>query len=75
MEPLVTTGEVEATDVAYLFDRVAVAAKRPQRYGTQFMNATEPFPIEDAANVDARRKAVGLDSMAEYAKQIAATPH
>lgn len=75
MEPLVASGEVEAQNVAYLYDRVAVAAKRPQRYGTQFMNATEPFPIEDAANVDARRKAVGLDSMAEYAKQIAAAPH
>ena len=53
----------------YLYDRVAVADKRPQRYGTQFMDG-KPQPIEDEANVDARRKAIGLGTMAEYKKQM-----
>jgi hypothetical protein len=28
----------------------------------------EPYPIEDPANVDSRRKAVGLSPLAEYRK-------
>jgi len=32
----------------------------------------EPQPIEDPANVDVRRKAVGLDTLAEYKKGIRA---
>lgn len=74
IEPLVAIGEVEAQDVAYLYDRIAVASNRPQRYGTQFKNSTEPFPIEDPVNVDARRATVGLDSLADY-KKVLATRH
>ena len=65
MEPLVAAGEVTAKDYAHLWDRVAVAEGRPQRWGTQF-DGDEPAPIEDPANVDARRKAVGLPTLAEY---------
>jgi hypothetical protein len=50
---------------AYLYDRLAVAEKRRQLYGTQF-NGDEPFPIEDEANLDARRAEMGLSTMAEY---------
>jgi hypothetical protein len=70
MQSMVECGEVDATDYAYLYDRIAVAEHRPQRYGTQLSGA-EPAPIEDEANVDARRKAIGLSSMAEY-KQVMA---
>jgi tetratricopeptide (TPR) repeat protein len=66
MEPLAATGEVSAVDVAYLHDRVAVAEGRPQRYGTQFGDDREPKPIEDPDQVDARRAAIGMPSMAEY---------
>jgi hypothetical protein len=69
MEPLVERGEVAAQHYAYLYDRVAVAEERPQRYGTQFKDRA-PFPIEDEAHVDARRKAIGLGTMAEYTKGI-----
>lgn len=65
MEPLVAAGEVTAKDYAHLWDRVAVAEGRPQRWGTQF-DGDEPAPIEDPANVDARRKEVGLPTLAEY---------
>lgn len=71
MEPMVKTGEVSARNYAYLYDRVAVADKRPQRWGTQF-EGDKPFPIEDEANVDARRKAIGLPTMAEYAQEMRA---
>jgi Family of unknown function (DUF6624) len=69
MKPMVETGEVTNADYAYLEDRVAVAEHRKQRYGTQF-NGRDPEPIEDEANVDARRKEIGLGTMAEYRQDI-----
>lgn len=69
MKRMVATGEVEAADYAYLYDRIAIAENREQLYGTQF-NGLEPFPIEDEVNVDARRKAMGLSTMAEYKQEI-----
>lgn len=72
LEKAVAAGEADASEHAYLYDRVAVAEKRPQRFGTQFNAEQEPQPIEDEANVDARRKAVGLGTMAEYRQQMRA---
>lgn len=69
MKPLVRRGRVSAADYAYLYDRVAVAEHRRQRYGTQF-DGTEPLPIEDPEHVDARRRAVGLSTLSDYRKQI-----
>jgi hypothetical protein len=69
MKPMAATGEVTKADYAYLEDRVAVAEHRKQRYGTQFVGR-EPEPIEDEANVDARRKEIGLGTMAEYKQDI-----
>lgn len=73
MKPLAPKGEVAKGDVAYLTDRVLVAEKKKQLYGTQFQQVNgkmEPQPIEDEANVDKRRAEVGLASMAEYRKLI-----
>jgi hypothetical protein len=69
LEKAYKAGEASERDYAYLFDRVAVADGKPQRYGTQFKDG-KPQPIEDEANVDARRKAIGLGTMAEYAKDM-----
>lgn len=69
LEAAMKAGEVRPQDYAYLYDRVAVADDKPQRYGTQFRDG-EPFPIEDEAHVDERRKAVGLGTLAEYREQI-----
>ena len=71
MEPLVKTGEVDARDYAYLYDRVAVHDDRPQRYGTQFKDGY-PNPIEDEAHVDERRAAIGLGTMAAYKQEMRA---
>jgi hypothetical protein len=68
--------EASPSHMAYLTDRVLVAEGRPQRYGTQFHTVDgklQPRPVEDPANLDARRQSVGLPPMAEYIKQMQAT--
>jgi len=66
--------EVIKRDIAYLEDRVAVAQKKPQIYGTQFHYDTDkqlkPLPIQDPDNVDARRKEMGLDTLQEYEERM-----
>jgi hypothetical protein len=69
----VKKGEASPEQLAYLTDRVRVADKEKQVYGTQFRQGKgkmEPYPIEDEANVDQRRKEVGLPPLAEYRKMI-----
>ena len=66
IERAVADGQAEPDHAAYLYDRIAVAERRPQRYGTQYGPDGHPQPIEDGANVDARRAAVGLEPLAEY---------
>ena len=69
----VKKGEARPEHLAYLTDRVKVADKEKQVYGTQFHEVggkMEPYPIEDEANVDQRRKEVGLPPLAEYRKLI-----
>lgn len=71
LEKAVKDGEASGIDLAYLTDRVLVAEKKKQLYGRQFRQLDgkmEPQPIEDEANLDARRKKVGMSSMAEYRK-------
>lgn len=67
----VEQGEAEPRHTAYLTDRVLVAEGKPQVYGTQFRDITEPFPIEDIDQVDERRAQVGLEPLAQYAERIA----
>jgi hypothetical protein len=68
MEPLVQSGEVSASNYAYLYDRVST----PQRYGTQGRcngpNRWDPNDIEDPETVDARRASVGIvpSKISEY---------
>ena len=62
-------GEVELQDIAYLTDRLLVAEKKKQLYGTQLQvkgSAFKPRPIEDEPNVDKRRAEMGMSSLAEY---------
>jgi hypothetical protein len=69
MDVAVKAGDASAKEWAYLVDRVAVAENRKQTYGTQF-DGQEPFPIDDEAHVDQRRKAVGMGTLAEYRKKL-----
>jgi hypothetical protein len=69
----VQAGEASAQDLAYLTDRVRVAEKNKQVYGTQLRQQDgkmKPYPIEDEANVDKRRREVGLPPLAEYLKFV-----
>jgi hypothetical protein len=69
-------GEATGQQLAYLTDRVLVGEGKKQIYGSQFQQKDGkllPSPIEDEANVDKRRKEVGLNSLAEYARQLAET--
>jgi hypothetical protein len=64
-------GDVEPQDIAYLTDRVLVAEKKKQTYGTQLQQKWgrfTPQPMENEANVDKRRAEVGLPPLAEYLK-------
>ncbi len=73
LEAAYEVGVATGGEVAYLTDRVAIQEDRPQLYGTQFTildgGGMELYPIEDSANVDARRAAVGLPSLNDYLRQ------
>lgn len=69
LEVAVALDDAPAMHFAYLLDRVRIADGRDQVYGTQFVgcddgDSIEPWPIEDAAHVDARRERIGLPAMA-----------
>jgi hypothetical protein len=77
LQAAVDAGDASGGDLAYLTDRVLVAKGEPQLYGTQWGSAAdgtpEPrTPIADAANVDARRAAAGLSTLAEYLEELEA---
>lgn len=61
-------GEVPRSQFAYIDDRIRVYEGKRQRFGTQWRGSPqglEPYSLEDAENVDARRAALGLPSLAE----------
>jgi hypothetical protein len=69
----VKKSDASAEHLAYLTDRVRVGDKEKQVYGTQFREVNgkmEPYPIEDEASVDKRRKEAGLPPLAEYRKRL-----
>lgn len=62
-------GEVPAWQPAMLEDRIRMFEGRLQLYGTQLEPDDEgwprPYPIEDPDHVDERRRAVGLEPLAD----------
>ncbi len=73
MRNAVAKGELDGGLYATSVDRARVQAGQQQVYGSQFDTEggkCDPMPIEDAANVDARRKEVGLGPLSEYAQQL-----
>ena len=66
----VEAGEASGGNLAYLTDRVRIAGGLPQLYGTQGRWSEDGelglWEIEDAATVDERRAALGLEPVAEY---------
>jgi hypothetical protein len=70
MTERVQQGLADATELAYLEDRVAVNSGDAQRYGTQVRcvdGAPQPAtPLVDEAAVDEVRRVVGLGSLEQY---------
>jgi hypothetical protein len=74
LERAVYAGEAAAKDYAYLLDRVRMNQGRPQVYGSQFKSGPDGklvlHPIEDAAHVDERRRALGMEPLADYERTL-----
>lgn len=74
LQAAVAENEARTQDLALLEDRILMREGKKQRYGSQLRDNGEGrwefYPIEDEANVEARRKAVGLPPLAEYAKHF-----
>lgn len=71
MRAVVLRGDAKAQHLAYLTDRVRANTGRLQVYGTQMRDAPggawpRPKPIEDPAEVDARRGAIGMEPLWKY---------
>ena len=66
--------EVEPTYLAYLTDRVLLGEGKKQLYGSYPTRGPNgeliPQPIEDEANLDRRRAALGLQPFAEYWRRV-----
>lgn len=66
--------DVEPEQIAMLEDRIRKFEGKPQLYGTQFdwddNGQLSAGAIEDAANVDQRRAAVGLNSLSERTEEM-----
>ena len=62
--------DIELTHIAYLTDRILTQKGKPQIYGTQLTilktGKIRPLPIKDRERLNARRKAMGLDSFEKY---------
>lgn len=80
LQPLVASGEVDGEAYGLMFDRLAVAEGRPQRFGTQVVcvdgKQVVDWPnIEDPDNVEERRRAMGFTTtLSEYQALFADHP-
>jgi hypothetical protein len=75
-EAATARGERVDRNFAYLYDRVATAEGRSQRYGTQLYSpsgvacAMEFKPMEDRAQVEARRAELKMPPLDAYRRQV-----
>jgi hypothetical protein len=70
----VASGEAAPAALAYLTDRVLLAEGKPQEYGTQFVGRESgwtPRRLRDPENVDERRAAMSLGTLAENIARMA----
>jgi outer membrane protein OmpA-like peptidoglycan-associated protein len=71
MREAVKTGNAQSSALALLEDRVALEQGKEQIYGSQIITSSTTgkdtlAPVEDFANVDKRREAVGLGPLDKY---------
>lgn len=75
MKLQVTKGNANPSNYAYLVDRVMINTGRKQVYATQVtynMDSCQalPKPLQDSLTVNARRKAIGMESVEEYLNMV-----
>lgn len=74
MRDAVQRNDALAGHLAMLEDRVRLADGKPQLYGSQLKSDPLGFePIEDEEHVDERRRSIGLEPLADYAKNFGLT--
>jgi hypothetical protein len=70
----VDSGDADPQHYALLLDRVRMADGLPQYYGSQFVvgpsGDLEPWPIDDLAAVEERRRRVGLSPFADHSAEM-----
>lgn len=69
IEPLALAGDFDGQRYALMYDRLAEAEGRPQRYGSQdacIDGRREIYSLEDAERVDAWRAQMGMGPLDEY---------
>jgi len=76
VENAVKNGDLSAMEYAYMLDRNNTRIGEPQKFGTQFKKVdgkkgiAELFPVEDIENLDARRRALGMEPIAMYKRTM-----
>lgn len=73
MRLAVAEGKAQASELAYVEDRIEVRNNRPQIYGSQVLmkDGRAAFaPIRDEEHVNERRASVGLGPLEDYAGQF-----
>jgi hypothetical protein len=71
-EPLAREGIIQGDRYANLVDDIALSEESPQVYGMNFEchhGVYQPRPVIDPVNLNARRAAIGLNSIEEYATE------
>ncbi|MCA9779389.1 MAG: hypothetical protein KC800_21830, partial [Candidatus Eremiobacteraeota bacterium] len=70
MTEAVESGEADPKDLAYLYDRVQLYNKKPQKYGTQLVGVEgggfKLWIVEDPESLDSRRVELGMRPIREY---------
>ncbi|UFP93009.1 DUF6624 domain-containing protein [Gloeobacter morelensis] len=76
LQQAAAAGEAVPLHSAMLEDRLCTFEGRPQRFGTQFdwdaAGDLSPLPIADPEGVDDRRRAVGLEPLAQQTRRMRA---
>lgn len=74
LKKAVLAREAQAAHLAMLYDRVLIRQGKSQLYGSQHEvdcdGKVRPLPIADPAQVDQRRKEVGLEALCERTKLL-----
>ncbi|HXY90895.1 MAG TPA: DUF6624 domain-containing protein, partial [Acidimicrobiia bacterium] len=76
LELAITHGDADPVHGAFLLDRVRMADGLDQLYGSQFVLDEDgdlvPWPVDDVAAVEHRRRRLGLPAFSEHAADMAA---